>query len=425
VPTPVLPLASGDLSYRWPAFLSDGRRFVYYNRAPDHYGLYLASVDGGAPALLLDHAPFNAIVTAPGYLLTMRERTLLAYPFDERRGRLTGEPVQVAEQVGGSSAAFASFSVSANGTLAYSTGLTMPSRLEWFDRAGGPVGVAAPDGDYPGFAISPDQKRVAVTRIDPRTTTSDLWILELSRNNLETIFTTDPGTERAPVWSPDSTRVAYGSDKRGGNFLFVQPVGQAEPDRPVSNLDVPFPTDWSPDGRYIAFHSPAAGGSYDVMVTDLQDPSKAMSIGSPGINIGGRFSPDGHWLAYASDLSGRMEIYVRPFNARTSPQSVAPVQLSTNGGTEPHWRKDGREIYYLAPDRKMMVVSVRPGTSVVTDPPRALFQTRAPALGSLYRTNYDVTADGSRFLITTPVEGARTEASITVIINWLSDIRKK
>jgi dipeptidyl aminopeptidase/acylaminoacyl peptidase len=393
---------------------------LFYVRKADRYGVYLGSLDGQPPTPILERAPFNAIASS-GYLLTMRDGTLLAYPFDEKHGRLTGEPIRVAEQVSGSSAQFASFSVSAAGALAYSTGLTTQSRLEWFDRTGKSLGPATDAGDYSYFRISPDQKQVAIARVDPQTSTSDLWLLDLSRG-VATRFTTDPGTETSPVWSPDGARLVYRSDRNGGNFLFEKPVNQAVPDRLLAAFDAPFPTDWSPDGRFIAFHGPVPGGTYDVMAADLQDTSKRIPIADspPGTDIGGQFSPDGHWLAYASDVSDRMEIYVQAF-----PKSGRVVQISTGGGSEPHWRRDGREIYYLSLDRKMMAVLVTPGASLVSGTPRGLFQTRAPTLATPYRMNYDVTADGSRFLITTPVEGTRTEASINVVLNWLADVRKK
>ena len=238
----------------------------------------------------------------------MRGGTLLAYPFDERRLRLTGEPIRVAEQVSGSSAQLAAFSVSASGVLAYSTGLTVPSRPEWFDRTGKPLGAAADVGDYVNLRLSPDERRLAFGRVDPQTKTSDVWVVDVSPSMIEMRFTSDPGVETAPVWSPDGTRIVYRSDRAGGNFLFQKPVSLAEPDKQVATFDAPFPTDWSSDGRFIAFHGPTSTGAYDVMAIDMQNPAKPIPVNdSPFTELDGHFSPDGKSIAYASDVSGRLE----------------------------------------------------------------------------------------------------------------------
>jgi len=419
VPAPLLNLRDGEFSYRWPSFLPDGRHFLFYVRAGTaQRGVYLGSLDDKTTSRVLD-APFSAVYSPPGYLLTVRDQALLAYPFDNTLMRVVGNPVRIAEHVGGSSSQMASFSVSANGVLGYAGGLTTLSRLEWYDRQGRALGTATDGGDYANFRLSPDARRVAVSQSDAQTNTGDLWLLEFSRNVVATRFTFDPANDTAPTWSPDGNRIVFRSDRAGGNFLFEKPAAGGEPERLLGAFDAPFPTDWSPDGKFILYHFPAASGNYDVnLVAPEKDAKPVPFASSPFTEIDGRFSPDGRWIAYSSDESGRMEVYVQPF-----PRSGSMWQVSTGGGSEAHWRRDGKELFYLAPDRKIMAVAVRGGSTFEREAPRPLFQTRVPFPGSIYRMNYDVTADGARFLVNTPVEGAGS-SPINVVLDWPAGLKK-
>jgi len=418
MPAPLLNLRDGEFSYRWPWFLPDGRRFLFYVRAGTaQRGVYLGSLDDKTTTRVLD-APFSAFYSPPGYLLTVRDQALFAYPFDATLMRVVGKPVRIAEHVGGSSTQMASFSVSANGVLAYSAGLTTVSRLEWYDRQGHALGTAADAGDYANFRLSPDGRRAAMSQSDAQTNTGDLWLLAFSRR-VPTRFTFDPANDTAPVWSPDGSRIVFRSDRAGGNFLFEKPATGGEAERQIGAFDAPFPTDWSPDGTFILYHFPAANGSYDVNLFALAKGAKPVPFASsPFTEIDGRFSPDGRWIAYSSDESGRMEVYVQPF-----PQSGSKWQVSTGGGSEPHWRRDGKELFYLAPDRQIMAVAVRGESTFESEAPRPLFQTRVPFPGSIYRMNYDVTADGARFLVNTLVEGAGS-SPINVVLNWPAGLKK-
>jgi hypothetical protein len=355
----------------------------------------------------------NAVYTAGHLLTVVGDGTLLAYPFDAGRLRIMGEPSRVAERVGGSSTYLASFSASDNGVLAYAGGLAMSTRLTWFDRQGNARGSATDIGDFVSFRLSPDGTRLALSRVDPVPNTSDIWLLEIARGVLAR-FTSGPFMDTWPVWSPDGARIIFRSDRTGGNYLFEKGSTGTQPERQITAFDAPFPSDWSTDGRRLLFHVAGPSTAYDVRAVDPTGANPTTIAQTPFNDIHGAFSPDGGWVAYASDESGRMEVYVQPF-AQPGTRSL----VSTGGGSEPRWRRDGRELFYLAPDGTLMAVVVTAAPAFEIGTPQALFRPRVPA-GSLFRTSYDVTADGQRFLVNTVVEGAGA-TPITVVVNWTPD----
>jgi dipeptidyl aminopeptidase/acylaminoacyl peptidase len=337
---------------------------------------------------------------------------LLAYPFDERQRQISGDPLRVADGVGGSTTLRASFSASPAGVLAYAGALTTRSRLQWVDRNGQHVGSASEVADYVNFRVSPDDSRVAVTRVDATTDTTDIWLWHLDRN-IQQKFTTDRGTETSPVWSPDGARIVFRSDRAGAAFPFVRPATADAPERQLLFIETMFLTDWTSDGK-LMFHGSVSGTSFDVGFVESSNGAKATYVADgEWTEIDGRVSPNGQWLAYSSDESDRLEVYLERF-----PGSGSKV-VSIAGGSEPHWRRDGRELFYLAADRRIMTVPIgadgQPGLT------RSLFQTRALFPGSIYRMNYDVNADGTRFLINEPAEGA-AQSPITVVLNWAAGL---
>jgi eukaryotic-like serine/threonine-protein kinase len=276
-PTRLLDLQKGETSHRWPSFLPDGRHFLFFVRAKENEGIYVGAIDSPARQLVMPQAGYNAVYARPGYLLTFREGTLLAYPFDERALKVTGEPVRVTE-VGGSSLNFAAFSASSSsetGVLAYSGPLTMLARLEWFDRSGTSLGIAADVGDYVSFRMSPDGRQLAFSRADRQRDTADIYLMDLARK-VETRFTSDAGSDVSPVWSPDGSRIVFRSDRAGGNFPFLKPSNGAEPERQLgSDVPLAFPTDWSRDGKFLVGHNTSLIGSYDVMTLELNGAAVA------------------------------------------------------------------------------------------------------------------------------------------------------
>jgi Tol biopolymer transport system component len=409
----------GHLSYRWPSFLPDGRRVLFFLRGNDERGVYLAEAGSETITPILPGAAYAASYALSGHLLTVRDGVLLAYPVDSASLQVTGDPVRVADRVAGSSTLSASFSVSPTGVLAYAGGLLTPSRLEWMDRGGKSLGAVTDTGDYAQFRLIPDGKRLAFALVDPASNTSDIWLADLSRN-VPRKFTFDPGVDVVPVWSPQVDRIVFRSDRRGGNFPFVKSTTVDAAEDLLAPFQAAFPTDWSPDGALIAFHNESlTTSSYDIGVLAAAGGQKPTPFAQTPFNeFGARFSRDGRWIAYTSNESGRLDVYVAAF-----PQSGKSYRVSTAGGSEPQWCADGRELFYLAPDRKIMAVDVRSGATFEAGTPRVLFQTRVPFPGSSYRTNYEALPTGERFLVNVPVEDAPSSA-INVILNWDAAIER-
>src|SRR5262249_43183534 len=240
-------------SHRWPAFLPDGQYFLVSVRgAVQQRGVYVGSLDGKTWTRVLD-SPLNAVY-ASGYLLTVLDGNLLAYPFDENNRQITGNPMQVAEMVGGSSALLAAFSVSATGVLAYAHGLaSLPGQLTWFNRQGHSLGVVYEPGYNVDFRLSPDERQLALTRVDATTSNSDIWLLDLARG-VPTRFTVDPATDVAPVWSSNGSRIIFRSDRGGLSELFEKSsAGGSGNEHRLAEVEAWFPTDLSKDGRFILY----------------------------------------------------------------------------------------------------------------------------------------------------------------------------
>jgi Tol biopolymer transport system component len=416
----------GELAHTWPVFLPDGRHFLYQRYlGPTEskqvlFGLYLGSLDSRDEKELLRvranvaYAPASDGSSA-GYLLYLQARVLVGRPFDTRRLEFTGEAFPVAEQVrlfGASSTAI--FSVSANRVLVYQSGSGVePSELAWFDRSGKRLESVGEPADYNHPRISHDGRRVVFVVTDTQSSDTDLWLYELARR-AKTRFTFGPGVNIFPVWSPDDSRIVFASNRQGTHELYQRLTSGAGEDELVlgSKTSFRWPTDWSPDG-HIAIQSRDAKSKFsvDVGFVSVADRKATTLLGTPFDERSPQFSPDGRWLAYASDESGRFEIYVQPF-----PGLGQKWQVSTGGGAYPRWRRDGKEIFFLKlPEKTLMAAEVKPGSTFAVEAPKALFQTQIK--WNDFGTQYDVSPDGSRFLINTLVDEGMTEA-LTVVQNW-------
>jgi Tol biopolymer transport system component len=413
VPATALDRSRDETGHVWPQFLPDDRHFLYLARStqPRYDGmLYVASLDSPKPTAVLKTDSY-AEYAPPGYLLFVKGSTLVAQPFDARSFRASGEPVPIAEQVERNQGNLrGAFSVSRTGVLAYRQ--IGDTQLVWFDRMGRASGSVGARGRYTNPALSPDQQRVAVSRGDAATGTRDIWTIELPRG-IASRLTAD-GMANQPVWSPDGSRLAYltreGFAQRASNGSGSAALIQSAPSGDL--------LDWSPDGRALVYESPfTPRTAFDIWMLPLVGDRKPVPlVQGDFFDVQGQVSPDGRWLAYASDESGRFEVSVQPF-----PSGQGRWRISANGGLEPHWRRDGKELFFLALDRTLMAVPVGTGSTFEMDMPKPLFETRMSTLWNYTRNQYAVAADGQRFLINQPAGQA---SPITVLVNWTVALKK-
>ncbi len=417
----------GERAEVLPSFLSDRRHFIYLriSNTPGNSGVYVGSID--AKPEEQDSKPLSANIES-GYvpssdgseLLFVRDGVLLAQPFDTRRLRLFGEPVVLAEHVG-SFGSFAFFSASANGVLVYRTGSEEQHlQLTWFDRQGKVLGTMGEPSDFLAAALSPDGTRVAFSQFGGQNI-GDLWLLDAARGT-STPFTFGlvPGNA---VWSPDGSRIIFSSSTRGNLYQKLTSGERHEEVLLKSGANL-LPTSWSSDGRFLLYAAADPKTKSDLWVLPLGGDKKPVPFLRTEFNEkDGRFSPDGRWVAYTSDESGRNEIYVRAFSpdsAGTASGIGGETLISNRGGTEPHWRRDGKELYYRASDGKLMAVEITASTVFRAEIPKALFRMPSeggPAAGS----RWDVASDGKRFLM--PVAQS-TATPFTVVLNWQVGLKK-
>jgi Tol biopolymer transport system component len=380
-------------SFRWPAFLPDGRHLLYFvlSDDPKRAGIHVGSLDSAETSYL---APSDAgAVFADGFLYSSRGDRLVRQAFDTRSLRLTGDAVPLAEDIRFETISTGAVEMTAAaGTYAWvGGGMTTTDLLE-LDRAGQSLGRIGPPGSYIEPAFSPDGRWVAVSRFDPRTLLIGIWTFDLERGILAPV---SPQTSFAatPVWSPDARRLAYSKFPSGG--IYARDAHATQPEKLLVAMPSFAPIDdWSRDGRSLLWDSVEWKKFHSgILVHDLETGRERPFLESRFDQSGGRFSPDGKWIAYESNETGATEVFVRSF-----PASDQRWQVSVGGGDTPRWRGDGRELYYVSSDRKITAVEIRTEPTFEAGPPRALFPTQIiPNIEA--RNNYDVTADGRRFLV--------------------------
>jgi serine/threonine protein kinase len=423
-PVPVTELNESreENSHRHPRFLPDGQHFMYFTRvgamgtAVEGSGIWIGSLAGGEPRRLT-HASSQAEF-ASGHLLFTRGDSLLARPFDAERMEFTGDAQTLVEGVVAmSGAAIAAYSVSQQGLLAYQIGGgDLMTELAWFNREGARLRSLGEPAFHSGPTISPDETRAAVAIADQETGAGDIWIYDLERG-VRSRFTFDASEDVTAVWSPDGKQLYWASSRVADFDIFSKEVDGADTDQEVQAGDhVEIPMSVSPDGRYLAYWKGSGAGvvAADILALDLKNPGEPIGLVVSEFNTGAaQISPDGRWFAYASDESGQSEVYVSSF-----PQPGRKWQVSAEGGSQPQWRGDGRELFFLSPAAKLMVAEVDPsGEAFKVGDVKQLFDTpRMAAAGQ----DYDVTADGQRFLMNTVGDSAFQP--ITLVVNWTGEL---
>jgi dipeptidyl aminopeptidase/acylaminoacyl peptidase len=400
-----LDAARGETAHRWPNFLPDGRHFLYTVDGREG-GLYVAALDSNERKRIVAYGHGGHYVS-PGYLLFLRGTTLMAQHFDATALEARGDAFALVENVGLGSVIGTGFSVARRGSIVYRPITEDPSQLFWFTRDGSRLGPSGPAGSYRQVALSPDGRQAALTRRDPVTGGFDLWLLDLTTGALSR-FTSDPDFtfNDDPVWSPDGRSVAFQSRNTTGQFRSYTKDLITGARHRLAEEPMPL-DDWMPDGQFILAHRFSKQGiaAYALSPTGAEKPR--VLFDAPYFQDQLHASPNGQWVAFNANESGRFEVYVAKF-----PQFTERRQISIAGGVQPLWRRDGRELFYLTMQGVLMSAGFNPDSPTEAAVPRALFDTNLPPESGL--NEYAVTADGQRFLVV-----QRQAQTITILMNWL------
>jgi Tol biopolymer transport system component len=412
----------GDISHRWPCFLPDGQHFLYLAQSSvaENRGLFVGSLDRSTNKFVVRTEDSGAYVS-PGYLLFLREMTLVAQRFRTDRLEVEGNPVPVAEPVGVNGLERGQFDVSA-GALVYRRGAFLgSSEVAWVDRTGRRLGTIGTAADFRAVRISPGGRHIAIAMEDQRVGTPDIWVHDVARN-LSTRFTFDLATDRDPVWSPDGDRLAVRSNRNDRSNIYVRAINGVGGEKLLlessRNASI---HDWSRDGGSALFtqFDPAGKTDRDIWILPLQADRAPYPFMRASLNQDyPRFSPSGRLVSYQTDDSGHNRVYVAPF-----PDTGDRWEISPDGGVQPIWRADGRELFYLAPDNTIMAVDVHEGVKTVEfGTPRPLFQAAIAVLPARQPSwTWDVAADGQRFLL---ILAKDDPAPLTLVTNWRADLKE-
>jgi eukaryotic-like serine/threonine-protein kinase len=422
-PSPVttLDVTEKETSHRWPYFLPDGRHFLYmrYQSGRTRMPIWLGSLDSKDRKRVLESVSMVEY-TEPGFLIYVREHSLVAQGFEAKNLELKGNPFTLAESLEAEGVngvtGRASFTVAEGGVLAYLAGGHRLRQLTWYDRKGKVLGITGPPADYDEPAMSLDGNYVAVTN-GTLGSGNSIWIDDLTRATQSRLTFGSAEYVIAPHWTPDGNRIIFSSDRKGPADLYWKPSnGTGKEELLFGSESNKTPDDVSRDGRYLIFEnvSPANGRS-ELWVLPLVGEQKPKPYLQTESNLArAAVSPDGHWVAYSSDESGRNEIFVQSF-----PEAVAKFQISNDGGESPLWRNDGKELFYFGGSDSIVAVPVETGAAFRAGARQTLF--RVPASS---RTLFVLSPDGQRILVNQLLEES-IRTPITVVANWDAEINKK
>jgi Tol biopolymer transport system component len=424
-----------ESSHRWPYVLPDGRHFLFFSRSFQTgvgEAIWAGTFDSPDRQLIREGSP-TSVAYAPtpglqdgatGYLLFGEDTTLLAQPFNVNKLKLVGDAaplirdLAIADESGPTG--YAAFSISNGGSMIYMTGGSSTSReLMWFDRTGKRLGSVGDVAYYHEPALSPDGQHLSLTIGTPPNT--DIWMIDLGRNTLSR-FTFSGTNNSTGIWSPDGKSIAYcaHTEDHKQSVIYIKPSGGGGKEQELikSNGNVFFPDDWSPDGSHIIYETYGNKSNADLWLVPTQgDPTPINYLQTRFNETHAAFSPDGKFISYTSDESGKSEVYVQPY-----PATGARWQVSTKGGDQGYWGRDGKELFYISADKKLMVVPVSTASSFDVGAPSALFDVQIPTHGitdEMYQ--YAVSRDGRRFLVVSLPNGRATRP-IGVVLNWQKEL---
>jgi Tol biopolymer transport system component len=424
-PLTTLDTSRQENEHGYPIFLPDGNHFLYLRSSSvaEASGLFVGSLDAKPEAQSSTRiAPISSIVAySAGYVLMLHERTLVAQSFDSKRLQFEGEALPIAEGISGVS--LGEFSASVNGgALAYRTGVRASSQLMWFDRQGKQLGVIGPPANYQNIVqLSPDGKQLMVDPDDPKTGIPHVSVVDLARGVFTRLNPGDVADYAASAVSPDG-RVAFTLIPKGtaGDIYVTLANGAGTPELLVKSLTLKHPNSWSLDGKYLIYDDHHPTQFQDLWIVPMFGDRKPIPfLTTTADETDAAFSPDSKWVAYSSNESGKREVYVRDFAPERTPATGSvKLQISIAGGAKPKWSRDGKQIFYIDLNRKMISVPLKvSGGKLEAGTPVPLFDVNPSGYGP-----YDVAADG-RFVISQLLDES-TSSPITVVLNWPASLKK-
>jgi serine/threonine-protein kinase len=413
----LLDRSKGEVSHRWPQVLPGGKAVIFTvwtGPGSDERHLHLQMLGSGERRVLVPGASTGRYV-ASGHILYSRADALFAVPFDLAQLQVTGPAVALPERALDDEGA--QFSVSGSGLLAYvpADPARLERRLVWVDATGTITPLGLPTRAYTDPMLSPDGRYVAFTTLGA---IEAIWIYDLTRHTLAALTSTSAGSSQAPIWKPDGTRILYRGTRNGFRNLFWKVVdGGGEEERLTTSESLQTPTSWSADGKYVAFVDTVVGTGPDLAVMQMERRETQVFLKTGSVETGPRFAPDGNWVAYSSDESGTSEVYVRAF-----PGPGGKLQVSTDGGSQPVWSRNGQTLYYRNRD-KMLSVRMAIQPALTAEHPRTLFEGRY--LGTdTGGAGYDVSSDG-RFLMIQAIQAEAPAVQINIVLNWFEDLKRR